>query len=97
MKFFTGYFREPWKVYKAMNMDIIIWYILDQYISWPLKRQLQPSMYFMGDESSNGPWNSHEGTIKNPWKCPTHTSTISCNLKLHFMIQHQFDSLELGR
>ena len=50
-------------------------YILDRYISWPLKRQLQPSMYFMGDESSNGPWNYHEGTIKNPWKCPTHTST----------------------
>ena len=52
-----------------------IWYILDQYISWPLKRQLQPSMYFKGDESSNGPWNSHEGTIKNQWKCPTQTST----------------------
>ena len=39
------------------------------------ERQLQPSMYFMGDESSNGPWNAHEDTIKNPWKCPTHTST----------------------
>ena len=25
-------------------------YILDRYISWPLKKQLQPSMYFMGDE-----------------------------------------------
>ena len=25
-------------------------YILDWCISWPLKRQLQPSMYFMGDE-----------------------------------------------
>ena len=25
-------------------------YILDRYISRPLKRQLQPSMYFMGDE-----------------------------------------------
>ena len=23
-------------------------YILDRYISWPLKRQLQPSMYFKG-------------------------------------------------
>ena len=43
-------------------------YILDRYISWPLKKQLQPSMYFMGDEISNSPWNSHEGTIKNPWK-----------------------------
>ena len=21
MKFFTSYFHEPWKVYKAMNMD----------------------------------------------------------------------------
>ena len=50
-------------------------YILDRYISWPLKKQLQPSMYFMGDESSNGPWNSHEGTFKNPWKCPTYTNT----------------------
>ena len=50
-------------------------YISDRYISWPLKRQLQPSMYFMGDEISNSPWNSHEGTIKNPWKCPTHSST----------------------
>ena len=50
-------------------------YILDWYISWPLKRQLQPSMHFMGDEISNSPWNSHEGTIKNPWKCPTHSST----------------------
>ena len=50
-------------------------YILELYISWPLKRQLQPSMSFTGDESSNGPWNSHEGKIKNPWKCPTHTST----------------------
>ena len=78
MKFFTSSFHEPWKVYKAMNMDFHgSWksnnYILDRYISWPLKRQLQPSMYFMGDESSNGPWNSHEGTIKNLWKCPTHT------------------------
>ena len=50
-------------------------YSLDRYISWPMKRQLQPSMYFMGDEISNGPWNSHKGTIKNPWKCPTHSST----------------------
>ena len=32
-------------------------------------------MYFMGDESSNGPWNSHEGISKNPLKCLTHTST----------------------
>ena len=74
---FTSCFHQPWKVYKAMNMDFHgSWksHILDRYISWPLKRQLQPSMYFMGDESSNGPWNSHEGTIKNPWKCPTHTS-----------------------
>ena len=39
-------------------------YILDRYISWPLKKQLQPSMYFMGDEISNSPWNSHEGAIK---------------------------------
>ena len=80
MKFFTSSFHEPWKVYKAMNMDFHgSWksnnYILDRYISWPLKRQLQPSMYFMGDEISNSPWNSHEGTMKNPWKCPTHSST----------------------
>ena len=41
-----------------------IWYILDQYISWPLKRQLQPSMYFMGDESSNGPWIPMKAQLK---------------------------------
>ena len=41
----------------------------------PEKAVTALSMYFMGDESSNGPWNSHEGTIKNPWNCPTHTST----------------------
>ena len=78
MKLFTSYFHEPWKVYKGMNMDFYgSWksHILDRYISWPLKRQLQPSMYFMGDEISNSPRNSHEGTIKNPWKCPTHSST----------------------
>ena len=80
MKFFTSYFHEPWKVYKAMNMDFHgSWksnnYILDRYISWPLKRQLQPSMYFMADEISNSLWNSHEGTIKTPWKCPTQSST----------------------
>ena len=51
MKFFTSYFHEPWKVYKAMNMDF--------HGLWK-----STSMYFMGDESSNGPWNSHEGTIK---------------------------------
>ena len=32
----------------------------------PEKAVTAYSMYFMGDESSNGPWNSHEGTIKNP-------------------------------
>ena len=71
LKFFDSYFHEPWKVYKAMNMDFHgSWksHILDRYISWPLKRQLQPSMYFMGDGSSNGPWNSHEGTMKKPMK-----------------------------
>ena len=39
-------------------------YILDRYISWPLKRQLQPSMYFMGDESSNGPWIPMKAQLK---------------------------------
>ena len=75
--------RGPWSAMKSLQSREYNWfswvmklsYILDRYISWPLKRQLQPSMYFMGDDSSNGPWNSREGTIKNPWKCPTHTST----------------------
>ena len=66
-------FTKPW-IWIFMGHESLI-YILDRYISWPLKRQLQPSMYFMGDEISNGLRNSHEGTIKNPWKCPTHTST----------------------
>ena len=39
-------------------------YILDRYISRPLKRQLQPSMYFMGDESSNGPWIPMKAQLK---------------------------------
>ena len=72
MKFFISYFHEPWKVYKDMNMDsswvMKVTYILDRYISWPLKRQLQPSMYFMGDESSNG----HEIPMKGQLK--THES-----------------------
>ena len=50
-------FTKPW-IWIFMGHESLI-YILDRYISWPLKRQLQPSMYFMGDESSNGPWNSH--------------------------------------
>ena len=41
MKFFTSHFHEPWKVYKAMNVNFHgSWkssYILDWYISWPLK------------------------------------------------------------
>ena len=35
-------------------------YILDWYISWTLKRQWQPGMYFMGRETCN----AHEILIK---------------------------------
>ena len=66
-KFLTGYFHEPWEVYKAMNMNFYrSWksHILNWYISWPLKRLLEPSMAdLMGHETSNRPWNSHDCTI----------------------------------
>ena len=79
MKFFTSYFSWTMKSFQSheygFSWVMKVSYILDQYISWPLKRQLQPSIYFMGHESSNDPWNSHQDTIKNPWKCPTHSST----------------------
>ena len=58
-------FTNPW-IWIFMGHESLIYF---------MKRQLQPSMYYVGDEISNSPWNSHEGTIKNPWKCPTHSST----------------------
>ena len=81
MRFFTSYFHGPWKVYRAMNMDFHgswkshIFQTDTFHDSWKGGYSLACISWVMMIMGDNGPWNSHEGTIKNPWKCPTHTST----------------------
>ena len=79
MKFFTGYFHEPWKVYKAMNMDFHeSWnskYILDWYILWHLKGSYSLaciSWLMKGLMAHEIPMKAQLKTHK---MCPTHTST----------------------
>ena len=80
MKFFTSSFHEPWKVYKAMNMDFHgSWksnnYTLDRHISWPLKGSYSLaciSWLMKGLMAHEIPMKAQLKTHK---MCPTHTST----------------------
>ena len=79
MKFFTGYFHEPWKVYKAMNMDFHgswkshIFYTDTFHDPWKGSYSLACISWLMKGLMA------HEIPMKAQLKthkmCPTHTST----------------------
>ena len=59
-KWFSWAMKSLQKHWKWFSWAIKFWSISDWQNSWPMKIQWQPSVYFMGHENSNWPWNSHE-------------------------------------